>query len=223
MSGQHAKIRIQEVRNNLQNAIEAGAVVQPKDARYGVTFHVAHEQNLLSADGYEAIKIDSKQSITEIKEYSDIIQSYQQFDTNTENIIQDMANELNDAGLILGKPESLKFLYSQFSNKLKRTHDNFRAWTNLFQCFLNIIYWRRYHRVMSYIRDNTDIFKDVARDEVYSLTQQGQIRLNRLRDKMRVCKAVCKTDQNEMECYYLCLLCSNHENDNDWEDQHCLV
>ena len=130
-----------------------------------------------------------------------------------------IANSLDDAGLILGKPESLKFLYEQVCNKIKRRHNNFREWTSMFQCFLDIIYWRRYNRVYRYIVDNTKKFK--KKDDIEGLIQQAEIALNQIRDKMRICKAICKTDKNEKECYYLCLLCKNHEDDNDWDDDHC--
>ena len=172
-------------------------------------------------DGNKVIVLDAAESIPKIKDFEKVIQEYKQFDGLIKDNLVAMANSLADAGLLLGRPDSLKFLYEQFSVRVKRTHDNFINWTNIFQCFLDIIYWRRYNRVIKYINDNTKKFGKVAKDDIEDLVQQAENKLNKIRDKMRICKSICKTDKNDKECYYLCLLCKNHEDDNDWEDNHC--
>ena len=221
MNDQHAKIRIEEIRNNLKNAIQAGAIIQAQDTKYGITFKVDEDQNLLVMDDNKVIMMDANESISNIKDYNETIKAYQQFDSQIAKNILQLVNEINDAGLILGLPDSFQFLYEQYNNLIKRTHSNFREWTNIFQCFLDILYWRRYNRVMKYIKENTKKYIEVAIDDINALIHEGQVGLNKIRDKMKICKAVCKTDGNEDECYYLCLLYKDHQTDNDWQHNHC--
>eukprot|EP01084_Bolivina_argentea_P013950 26110_1 len=214
MSDEHAKIRIEELRANLQNAVEAGAIFQPKNTEFGVTFKVDEDQNLLLLDGNRVIFMDVKQSTEEIKNYKKMIDNYAVFDKDIEHSLLEIAESLDDAGLTLGKPDSLKFLYDQFCVRIKRTHANFREWTNIFQLFLELVYWRRANRVNKYIKDNTQKFKKLAKDNIEALIQQAEISLNGIHDKMKLCKTKCK------DCFFLCLLCKNHDDDADWEDDH---
>eukprot|EP01084_Bolivina_argentea_P311707 539577_1 len=214
MSGEQAKIRATEIRENLQNGVEAGAIIQPKNTEYGVTFQVDDDQNLLQLDGNKVIRIAAKETIPQIKNYKDIIDGYSSTDANIEQILTDMVESINDAGIILGKVESLKFLWQQFSTKIKRVHANFKQITDLFQVFLDMIYWRRNLRVNKYIIDNTKKFEKKDKVEIDGLIQSAESRLNIIRDKMRICKSKCD------DCFYPCLLCKNHEDDNDWDDEH---
>ena len=216
MSDEHAKIRIEELAKNLNNAVETGSIIKPKNESISVVFRVDEDQNLLLLDGNEVITVDAKEAIHQIKNYKEIIEVYKkEFDKNIETNILEIADGISDAGLILGKTDSLKFLYQQFNDKIKRNHSNFREWTNLFQCFLDIIYWRRVNRVNKYIKDNTHKFQEKQKDVIDRLEQQSERELSKIKDKMRICKSICSNDQNEDECYYLCLLSQNHENENE--------
>lgn len=219
-SDEHGKIRIEELRDNLAIAVEAGAVVKPKNVEF-VTFKVDDDQNLLLLDGNKVIEVAIKELVVNVSNYDDVINEYAKYDANVGEVVLEIACSLDDAGLILGKPETLRFLYEQFAVKIKRGHSNFVEWTNVFQLFLELVYWRRYHRVHEYIKDNTKKFEKLAKDNIDALLQQADLSLNKLRDLMRICKATCKTDKNENECYYLCLLRKNHKDAEDWEDMHC--
>eukprot|EP01083_Nonionella_stella_P238264 835051_1 len=79
MSGEQAKIRATEIRNNLQNAVEAGSIIQPMNTEYGVTFEVDDDQNLLLLDGNQLITVDIEKEVIEcdqIKNYKNIISEF---------------------------------------------------------------------------------------------------------------------------------------------------
>eukprot|EP01084_Bolivina_argentea_P258876 436609_1 len=137
-----------------------------------------------------------------------------QFDENIENTLITMLHSIDDTGLILGKVESNEFLWEQFSLQIKRNPRNHKQITNVYQLYLDLIYWRRKLRVFKFIKDNTKKFEDQEKHEIESLIQAADSRLNSIREKMKVCKQKCK------ECFYLCLLCKNHEDDNNWADAH---
>eukprot|EP01084_Bolivina_argentea_P155547 271073_1 len=221
MSGEQAKIRSQEIRDNIQYAVECGACVEPTTdtSQYGVTFKVDEDENLLLLDGNQLITVDIESEVIEcdqIKNYKNIISEFIAAggDASSEIILLDIVNSINDAGLILGKVETLEFLYSQFSIKITRKHNNHREFNLLYQCYLDIIYFRRKVRVFKFIRDNTVKFEDEEKREIESLIQSADSRLNSIRDKMKICNRKCR------DCFYKCLLCKNHEDDNDWADEH---
>ena len=59
-------------------------------------------------------------------------------------------------------------------------------------------------------------------EDIEILMGQAKLQLNVIRDKMRICKSVCyDADKDEAECYYLCLLCRNHADDEVWGTRHC--
>eukprot|EP01084_Bolivina_argentea_P311704 539572_1 len=76
MSGEQAKIRSQEIRDNLTNAVEAGAIIQPSSTQYGVTFQVDDDQNLLLLDGNQIITVQTEDVISKIKNYTEVITEY---------------------------------------------------------------------------------------------------------------------------------------------------
>eukprot|EP01083_Nonionella_stella_P110895 324855_1 len=145
MSGEQAKIRATELREHLQNAVETGSIIKPQSMEYGVTFQVDDDQNLLLLDGNKPITVTPNEVIAQIKDYTERI------DADIENILITMVESIHDAGIILGRFESLQFLWQQFSAKIKRSHASFKETTNLFELFLDIIYHRRKLRVNKYI------------------------------------------------------------------------
>eukprot|EP01084_Bolivina_argentea_P311703 539571_1 len=213
MSGEQAKIRATEIRANLPNAVEAGAIIQPKNTEFGVTFEVDDDQNLLLLDGNKVIQTDlQNEVIPKIKKYKQRINACSENDSKIEAKLIEIVYGLNDAGLMLGRTESLDFLWEQFSIRIKRTHDNIKQITNLYSVFLDIIAQRRKVRVRKYIIQNTKKFED--QNEIDLISQAAESRLNIIRDKMKLCKAKCN------ECFYLCLLCKNHEDNEDEPDEH---
>eukprot|EP01083_Nonionella_stella_P205503 748291_1 len=214
MSGEQAKIRATELRDNLQNAVETGSIIKPKSMEYGVTFQVDDDQNLLLLDGNKIITATPHEAIAQIKDYTERIGEYVAIDNDIEDSLVTMAADIDDAGIILGQHESLKFLWQQFSGKIKRVHASFKETTNLFELFLDIIYYRRKLRVKKYIIDNTKKFEEKDKIEIDGLVQSAESRLNMIRDKMRICKFKCA------DCFYPCLLCKNHEDHAKWADRH---
>eukprot|EP01083_Nonionella_stella_P165863 552908_1 len=213
MSGEQAKIRAIELRENLQNAVETGSIIKPK-MEYGVTFQVDDDQNLLLLDENKVITVTPNETISQIKNYTERIEEYVAIDNDIEDTLITMVERIHDAGILLGKYESLEFLWQQFSAKIKRVHASFKETTNLFELFLDIIYHRRKLRVNKYIIENTKKFEENEKIEIDGLIQSAESRLNMIRDKMRICKSKCA------DCFYPCLLCKNHEDENDWADPH---
>eukprot|EP01084_Bolivina_argentea_P204199 348687_1 len=210
MSDEHAKMRTQEIRKNLMNAIETGSIKKTPKKIEHITFKVEDEQNLLILEGNIVLSVETKEVISNVKNFEDVIKSYSTFILKQ---IISMIENLGDAGMILGRPESLKFLYQQFCIKIERTHDNFKQWTDLLQLFLDIIYWRRKMRVSLYINKNTEKFKKLAKDDIASLVQSAETSLNAIRDTMKLCKRKCE------KCFFLCLLCNNHEDIKEDEEK----
>eukprot|EP01084_Bolivina_argentea_P311706 539575_1 len=85
MSGEQAKIRATEIRANLPNAVEAGAIIQPKNTEFGVTFEVDDDQNLLLLDGNKVIQTDlQNEVIPKIKKYKQRINACSENDSKIE-------------------------------------------------------------------------------------------------------------------------------------------
>eukprot|EP01083_Nonionella_stella_P017852 49996_1 len=110
---------------------------------YGVTFQVDDDQNLLLLDGNKIITATPHEAIAQIKDYTERIDEHVASDGDIEETLITMVTDIDDSGIILGRLESLKFLWQQFSAKIKRVHASFKETTNLFELFLDIIYYRR--------------------------------------------------------------------------------
>eukprot|EP01084_Bolivina_argentea_P024953 46442_1 len=109
----------------------------------------------------------------------------------------------------------MTFLYIQFNDKLiERNRDNVTIWTNTFQLFLNIIYWRREFRVNKYVDINTEKYIEYAEAEIDRLKESAESTLNSIKDRMEICPFVCAF------CFYPCLQCKGHETYEDWSSTH---
>eukprot|EP01083_Nonionella_stella_P165708 552001_1 len=107
MSGEQAKIRATELRENLQNAVETGSIIKPKSMEYGVTFQVDDDQNLLLLDGNKIITATPHEAIAQIKDYTERIGEYVAIDNDIEDSLVTMAADIDDAGIILGQHEQI--------------------------------------------------------------------------------------------------------------------
>eukprot|EP01084_Bolivina_argentea_P024957 46451_1 len=209
MSNEHAKMRILYIKETLQNAIIGGAIVEPPpDTKYGVTFDVADDENLLLLDSNKVLTVDW---ICRTKEYDEIVTECLKNvnDKNVRTMLMDLIGSINDAGLMLGKTDSLTFLWNQFRIKIKRTHDNFKSITNMFQNFLYFIYQRRKFRVNTFIMQNMSKFEAKCPNEIEALKQSADSQFTVLRHKLKICFEKCG------ECFYPCLLHKNHNKLND--------
>lgn len=223
MSGEQAKIRSQEIRESLQNAVEAGCIADPPINLYGgVTFQVDEDQNLLLLDGNKLITIPDITTIVEnVKNFQSAIDacSTTALPVDTEAGLLSVLDGIDDAGLILVKCQSesvtlLDFLRDQFQSTFPQNHHNFKEWTALYQVFLDLIFFRRQKRVMRYIEGNTKKFEGDSKLEIESMEQAAHSRLNTIRDHLKLCKQKCD------ECFYPCLLQMNHEEDKEWPEKH---
>lgn len=121
MSGEQAKIRIQEIRDSLKNAVEAGCIMEPPSNLYGgVTFQVDDDLNLLLLDGNKLITIpDMEVVVAKIKNFKAVIDQFSAVEpsVNAKEKLMETLDSINDAGLILAKDHSVKvieFLWDQF-------------------------------------------------------------------------------------------------------------
>eukprot|EP01084_Bolivina_argentea_P203665 347803_1 len=80
-----------------------------------------------------------------------------------------------------------------------------------------MVYIRSKLRVHKYIVKNIEKFNDIQQVEANSLRQIADTYLSKIHDTMKLCKTKCD------ECFYPCLLCKNHEDDEDftiWSNPH---
>eukprot|EP01084_Bolivina_argentea_P250576 419899_1 len=118
-------------------------------SQYGVTF---------KADQLITVNIE-KEVIDQSKNYKNIVSEFIK-NGLTETIFLDIVNSIHDAGLILGKVETLQFLYEQFSIKIiKRTHNNHAKSNLLYQLYLDTIYFLHKVRVFKFIKDTIHKFE----------------------------------------------------------------
>eukprot|EP01084_Bolivina_argentea_P308556 533588_1 len=155
MSGEQAKIRSQEIFENLQNAVEAGAIVQTSTVQNGVTFKVEFAQNLLLLDANIIIEVTIEEIINKIKHWNRIIADYSSINQEVSDVLLEILDELPDTGLILGRQESFTFFQRQFTIKIQANDENFKKMRNVYQLFLDLLYWRRNLRVMKFIDENS--------------------------------------------------------------------
>eukprot|EP01084_Bolivina_argentea_P110736 197668_1 len=214
MNCEGAKIRSKEIRDCLQNAIITGSIICPKTVSFGVTFRVDMDQHLMLLDDDKIITVSVTEATSQIENYKTFIDRYLLINNNINETLTEIIENINDAGIILGKVKSMKFLFEQFNTNIKRNNANFKDWTNLFQLFLDIIYWRRKLRVQKYILDNTQKFENTNKIEIESLMHFAESKLNQIHDKMKICKSQCD------ECFFLCLSCKNHQDNANWNDEH---
>jgi len=210
MSGEEIKSREHEIKTNLQNAVEAGAIVQPASSEDSedrrTTFTVADDHNLVLMDHNETIEAKIDEITAKIRNYRQVLDAYAPFDGSVEETLHSMLNDVDDAGLVLDAPDSLSFLWDkQFVNRIPRTHGNYKECVDVYQLFLDLVYWRRELRVMAYIECNMRLFGDKGKQQTEGLVQIASTRLNKIRESLKICKSQCA------DCFYPCLLCKNHE------------
>eukprot|EP01084_Bolivina_argentea_P129404 228556_1 len=229
MSGEQAKIRLNQIKAHLKNAVFGGATITPTNTEYTATFEVEDDQideNLVTFDGCKVIHVNVKEIAKNHGDFNKLVKAFEasEFDDKINHNVGaqliEMVENINDAGIILGKVESLQFLWKTFNIKFKRNHEkkNIDEFTHLYQLFLDLVYERRKIRVRSYIIDNTDKFeKDKSlTNDIDHLIQMSKNYFNDIDHTMKVCGWKCKS------CYYSCLLAKNHEDYDDWpNDHHC--
>ena len=225
MSGEQAKIRMQEIRETVKNAVEVGCIVDPPHAPCGVTFQVDDHQNLLLLDGKTVVTIyDIHSVVRNIRNYRSALDGFSkdQSSIDAEDKMLKLLNSIDDAGLILEKDQRnklLEFMYDLFQTAFPRNRNNFKEWTILYQVFLDLIFFRRKERVMMYIAENTKMFEEEERFGIEATRGAAQSHLNIIRVNLELCGQKCA------DCYYPCLLRKYHKGTGlaEFDEDHCCM